>query len=316
MMKLKKKYTFLYMPEDHGASREFFLPAWLLVSGGVVCSFLLIVLALYSVGIYTGSSWLPTDSPLELENQTLKVTIGQLNGKVNELRAELDNTLAVQNLVATAVNLPPMDDDAYAAGVGGRGALLSANPEIPGLAKYREELAAGQGLSIDAELDLMLRQVRIQRQGFRAMLDTMKSRDVVRDHIPSIRPVGTGWLSSRFGFRSDPFTNKKKYHKGLDFSVPTGTAVLATGDGVVAEVQQQRGFGRLVKIDHGNGVVTLYAHLDKAMVKKGARVHRGDVIARSGNTGRSSAPHLHYEVRLAGRSVNPISYILDSHSSN
>lgn len=315
-MKLKKKYTFLYMPEDHGGSREFMIPAWLLVGGGVISAFMVTVLILYGVGLYTGSSWFPTDSPLELENKRLKVAIGQLNGKVSELRAELDNTLAVQNLVATAVNLPPLDDDAYAAGVGGRGALLAANPEVPGLANYRAELAAGEGLSLDAELDLMLRQVRIQRQGFRAMLDTMKSREIVRGHIPSIRPVRTGWLSSRFGFRTDPFTQKKKYHKGLDFSVPIGTSVLVTGDGVVKAVQQQRGFGRVVRIDHGNGVMTLYAHLDKILVKKGARVSRGDVIAQSGNTGRSSAPHLHYEVRLSGRSVNPISYILDSHSSN
>ncbi len=314
-MKLRRKYTFLYLPEDHGPSREFKLPSWLLVSGGVVTAFLLIVLVLYGVGLNTGSSWFPTDSPLELENSELKVSIGQLNGKVTELRAELDNTLAVQNLVATAVNLPPLDDDAYAAGVGGRGALLATNIEVPGLANYREELAAGNGLSLDAELDLMLRQVRIQRQGFRAMLDTMKNREVMRDHIPSIRPVATGWVSSRFGFRTDPFTKKKKYHKGLDFSVPTGTSVLGTGDGIVSAVQHQRGFGRVVKIDHGNGVLTIYAHLDKILVKKGARVHRGDVIALSGNTGRSSAPHLHYEIRLSGRSVNPISYILDSYSA-
>ncbi len=315
-MGLRKKYTFLYMPEDHGVSREFRLPAWLLVAGGVVSAFLLIVLVLYGVGIYTGSSWLPTDSPLEQENKKLRVAIVQLNGKVSELRSELDNTLAVQNLMATAVNLPAIDDDAYAAGVGGRGTLLTTTQEVPGLSAYRDELTSGEGLTLDAELDLMLRQVRIQRQGFQAMLDTMKSRDVVRGHIPSIRPVGTGWLSSRFGFRTDPFTGKKKYHKGLDFSVPTGTAVMATGDGVVSAVQQQRGFGRVVRIDHGNGILTLYAHLNKVLVKKGAQVKRGDIIAQSGNTGRSSAPHLHYEVRLSGRSVNPISYILDSHSSN
>jgi len=80
-------------------------------------------------------------------------------------------------------------------------------------------------------------------------------------------------------------------------------------------VQQQRGLGKVVKVDHGNGVVTVYAHLDKIIVKKGTRVERGEVIAKSGNTGRSTAPHLHYEIRVQGRSVNPISYILDSYAS-
>jgi murein DD-endopeptidase MepM/ murein hydrolase activator NlpD len=147
------------------------------------------------------------------------------------------------------------------------------------------------------------------------MLDTLSARDEVRARIPSIRPVDTGWLSSRFGFRKDPFTAKQTFHHGLDFSTPVGTPVRTTGDGVVQSVQQQRGFGKVVKINHGDGVVTLYAHLDEILVKKGQTVTRGDVVARSGNSGRSSAPHLHYEVRVAGRPVNPASYILDSYAA-
>jgi len=147
------------------------------------------------------------------------------------------------------------------------------------------------------------------------MLDTLNARTVVRERIPSIRPVDTGWLSSRFGFRNDPFTGQQTFHRGLDFSTPVGTPVRVTGDGTVAAVQTQRGFGKVVKVDHGNGVTTIYAHLDHIEVKKGQKVTRGEVIAHSGNTGRSSAPHLHYEIRLAGRPVNPISYILDAYAS-
>jgi murein DD-endopeptidase MepM/ murein hydrolase activator NlpD len=137
----------------------------------------------------------------------------------------------------------------------------------------------------------------------------------VRRQIPTIRPVDIGWLSSRFGFRTDPFTGQQTFHRGLDFSAPVGTPVRVTGDGKVAAVQTQRGFGKVVKVDHGNGVTTVYAHLDKILVKKGQRVARGEVIAHSGNSGRSSAPHLHYEIRLSGRPVNPISYILDTYAS-
>jgi murein DD-endopeptidase MepM/ murein hydrolase activator NlpD len=165
------------------------------------------------------------------------------------------------------------------------------------------------------DLDQMLRQARIQRQGYLAMLDTLSARDAVRRHIPSIRPTDIGWMSSRFGFRTDPFTGNQTFHRGLDFSVPLGTEVRVTGDGTVLAVQQQRGFGRVVKIDHGQGVVTVYAHLDQALVKKGDRVSRGDIIAKSGNSGRSSAPHLHYEIRIGGRPVNPRSYILDSYAA-
>ena len=161
----------------------------------------------------------------------------------------------------------------------------------------------------------MLRQAKIQRQGYLAMIDTLSAREVVRAHIPSIRPTDIGWMSSRFGFRTDPFTAKQTFHRGLDFSVPVGTGVRVTGDGIVIAVQQQRGFGRVIKVDHGNGVITVYAHLSEQLVESGEGVKRGQVIAKSGNTGRSSAPHLHYEIRLWDRPVNPLTYILDSYAA-
>ena len=176
-----------------------------------------------------------------------------------------------------------------------------------------DESIPAEGLGDD--LALMLRHARIQKQGYKAMLDTLNTRAVVRGKIPSIRPTDTGWMSSRFGFRKDPFTEKQTFHRGLDFSVPLGTPVRVTGDGVILAVQQQRGFGRVIKVDHGSGVVTVYAHLDQQLVKKGDKVSRGDVIGKSGSTGRSSAPHLHYEIRISNRPVNPLSYILDSYAA-
>ena len=165
--------------------------------------------------------------------------------------------------VASAVNLPLADDETYAAGIGGRRPALGDLAEVPGLALAGN----GTGLSgLGQELDLMLRQARIQRQGYLAMLDTLDARAAVRQHIPSIRPVDTGWLSSRFGFRNDPFTGRQTFHRGLDFSMPVGTPVRVTGDGTVAAVQTQRGFGKVIKIDHGNGVTTIYAHLDRTLV--------------------------------------------------
>jgi murein DD-endopeptidase MepM/ murein hydrolase activator NlpD len=121
-------------------------------------------------------------------------------------------------------------------------------------------------------------------------------------------------LSSSYGRRRDPFTGKSRFHHGIDYSVPLGTPVRATAAGVVASMKNEAGLGKVVKIDHGNGVVTVYAHLSAWTVKSGQRVERGDVIARSGNTGRSTAPHLHYEVRVSGRHVNPVPYVLDSYA--
>ncbi|MFO7610064.1 MAG: M23 family metallopeptidase [Candidatus Krumholzibacteriia bacterium] len=308
-MKFKRSYTFLYMPDDHGESRLLRVPRTLVLAAAGLVLVLGLGTVLYGVGVGTGSGWLPGGSGLIRENRLLREALANLEERASRLRQELDGVRAVQVEVAGAVNLPLADDETYAAGVGGRGPLAAASlAEVPGLAGAS---AAGLG----AELDRMLRQARIQKQGYLAMLDTLDARAVVRRHIPSIRPVDTGWLSSRFGFRNDPFTGQQTFHRGLDFSTPVGTPVRVTGDGTVASVQTQRGFGKVVKIDHGNGVTTVYAHLDRILVKKGQRVGRGEVIAHSGSSGRSSAPHLHYEIRLAGRPVNPISYILDAYAS-
>lgn len=311
-MKLKRSYTFLYMPDDHGESRLLRLPRGLILAVVFVVGALGLGTALYGVGLGHGSGWLPGGSRFARENRMLQGAIGQLEERVSELREELDGVRAVQVEVASAVNLPLVDDETYAAGIGGRRPALGGLAEVPGLALAGN----GSGLSgLGAELDLMLRQARIQKQGYVAMLDTLEARAAVRQHIPSIRPVDAGWLSSRFGFRNDPFTGQQTFHRGLDFSTPLGTPVRVTGDGTVAAVQTQRGFGKVITIDHGNGVTTIYAHLDRTLVSKGQKVMRGDLIAHSGNSGRSSAPHLHYEIRLGGRPVNPISYILDAYAS-
>jgi murein DD-endopeptidase MepM/ murein hydrolase activator NlpD len=312
-MKLKKAYTFLYMPEDHGPTRQVRVPRWAIVSVLAASVFALGLAGLYLVSLQTGSGWRPGGSPLVRQNLSLNQHISGLENQVADLREEIEQVYDVQALLASAVDMEPLDEEVFAAGVGGRGHLEFAAAEVPGLDNL---LPRNDDVDqLDRQLDQLLRQARIQRQGYQAIIDTLNRRDVVRGCIPSIRPTDTGWLSSRFGFRKDPFTGKQTFHRGLDFSVPTGTDVRVTAGGTVVGVQQQRGLGKVIKVDHGNDVVTVYAHLDKILVKKGTRVERGAVIAKSGNSGRSTAPHLHYEIRVQGRSVNPISYILDSYAS-
>ena len=312
-MKLRKGYTFLYMPDDHGHSRQFRIPRWWLYTAVTWVAFVGCLALLYLIGLPTGNGWRPGGSPLQKEKQGLLTQVDGLKGQIGELRGEIDLVYSVQNKLASAMQLEPLDLETFAAGIGGRSALDYSTAEMPGL----ELITGGQAGfgDLGADLGQMLRQARIQKQGYLAMVDTLDSRDEVRQHIPSIRPVDIGWISSRFGRREDPFTGKQTFHHGLDFSLPLGTPVRATGYGQVVLVQRQRGLGQVIKIDHGNGIVTVYAHLDEVLVKKGARVQRGDLIGKSGNSGRSTAPHLHYEIRIGGRPVNPLSYILDSYAS-
>jgi murein DD-endopeptidase MepM/ murein hydrolase activator NlpD len=131
---------------------------------------------------------------------------------------------------------------------------------------------------------------------------------------PSIWPV-RGYLSATFGNRVDPFTGQRDFHSGLDVSTPRGTQVMAPADGVVVFVGVKSGYGNAMVIDHGYGVVTRYGHLDGFNVRPGQRVRRGDVVAFVGNTGRSTAPHLHYEVWVNDQARNPIQFIIDEYRS-
>lgn len=127
--------------------------------------------------------------------------------------------------------------------------------------------------------------------------------------IPSVAPVKTNWYSSNFGLRIDPFTGRQAMHEGIDFVVPAGTSVYASAGGVVEYADLHPQFGNLVEIDHGNGVITRYAHNSKLLVKVGQMVKRGQKIALSGSTGRSTGPHVHFEVRYKGIAQNPARFL-------
>ena len=141
-----------------------------------------------------------------------------------------------------------------------------------------------------------------------------RDQKVLLASTPSVWPV-RGYLSAGFGNRPDPFTGMKDFHPGIDISTPIGTHVLAPADGVVISAGAKGGYGNAIQIDHGYHVVTRYAHLDRFNVKPGQRVRRGEVIGYVGNTGRSTAPHLHYEVWVRDQAQNPIHFILDEYRS-
>lgn len=147
---------------------------------------------------------------------------------------------------------------------------------------------------------------------FRALFNTWKRADQADlgvMSVPSIKPVSNLVLTSDFGVRSDPFRGTAAMHAGVDIPGPVGTPIYATADGVVGRANWVGGYGNLVELEHGRGLQTRYGHLSKILVAPGARVKRGDLIALMGSTGRSTGSHLHYEVRMDGRAVNPMPYL-------
>lgn len=165
-------------------------------------------------------------------------------------------------------------------------------------------------VSTTKKLDKIASQLYVQSKSFDEVYDMARNKEKMLVSIPAIQPINNKdlkHLSSYYGYRIDPIYKVSKFHAGVDFSAPQGTEVYATGNGKVANsVKSQNGYGNIIEIDHGYGYTTFYAHLKEFKVKKGDEVKRGQVIGIVGNTGKSTAPHLHYEVKKNGRNVNPI----------
>jgi hypothetical protein len=165
------------------------------------------------------------------------------------------------------------------------------------------------------KLDKIHSQLVVQSKSFDEVFDMAKRKTEMLACIPAIQPVSNKdlkRLSSYYGYRTDPIYKVRKFHPGIDFSAPTGTAVYSTGDGVVKEIANSRtGYGNTLIVDHGYGYQTMYAHLHQVKVKQGEKVKRGQLIATIGNTGKSTAPHLHYEIWKNGNKINPVYYFFN-----
>lgn len=170
---------------------------------------------------------------------------------------------------------------------------------------------SGYGVSVDELMDVieqLEKQLLDQRHRLEGMLHVLNGRILDREVKPSGMPVKNGYISSSFGFRRDPFTGKRRLHKGIDFAGKLGTEVAAVGSGIVSYVGTNGGYGKTIEIDHGDGVVSRYAHLHRIDVKRDQVVKKEQVIAQLGNTGRSTGPHLHLEVIKDGVQQDPAKY--------
>lgn len=166
-------------------------------------------------------------------------------------------------------------------------------------------------VSTTQKMDLLKKQLYLQSNSFDELLELGRSHEDRLKTIPAIQPVANKDLkrtASGYGLRIDPIYKTRAFHEGMDFAAPVGTPVYVTGNGVVKETGWQKGYGNTVVVDHGHGYVTRYAHLSKILTQKGKNVVRGEEIAKVGNTGKSTGPHLHYEVIYKGNHVNPINY--------
>jgi len=224
--------------------------------------------------------------------------------EINAFKEKLVQLHQFEQSIRIIANIDKPDSSEGLFGIGGS-APEDLNPEIE-LAQRHQRLIK----DMHQQMGQLNNATAIQEDGFESLLGKLEAQKNLLAHTPAIRPV-KGWITSDFGYRQSPFTGKREIHKGLDIANRKGTPIIATANGVVTYIGPKGLLGNVVVIDHGHGIVTRYAHLSEIASKQGDRVQRGDVIARMGNTGRSTGPHLHYEVRVNGVPINPSKYILN-----
>ncbi len=252
----------------------------------------------------------PKDRLQAREIDNLKLRYAILNKKMNQLDEviasieERDN-----NLYRIYFNSSPIPNEQRKAGFGG----VNRYKELEGYTN--SELV----INTTKRVDVLSKQLAIQSKSLDEILRLAKDKEKLLAAIPAIQPVKNEDLTrvaSGFGYRNDPFTKIRKFHYGMDFTAKTGTPIYASGDGVVERADNSlSGYGNLIVIRHGYGYETFYAHLSKYKVKVGQKVKRGDIIGFVGSTGRSEAPHLHYEVHKDGEPINPINFYYGSISA-
>ncbi len=221
----------------------------------------------------------------------------------SELAEMEDRMVRLQIMDARIRKLAHLDSGNKILGLGG--------PEEFSLRKRMRGLRENtQRLIMEVKRDLLRvrRAAWEQEESFHVLEEFLKSREALLVHTPLGYPV-RGWITSPYGYRRDPFTGRREFHEGVDIAAPIGAPIRAPADGVVVFVGRKPGYGKMVILDHGYGYSTAYGHCSKILVRIGQKVKRGQIIAKVGNTGRSTAPHLHYEVRVGKVAVNPYYYL-------
>lgn len=245
----------------------------------------------------------PKDRLLTREIETMKLKYSILNKKMDQIDEVLVNIEDRDNNIYRAYfNTSPIPTEQRKAGFGGINRYKD-------LAKLNN---ADLVINTSKRVDVISKELAIQSKSLDEILKLAKDKNKLLAAIPAIQPVKNEQMkriASGFGYRSDPFTKARKMHEGMDFTAKSGTPIYATGDGVIKNADNSKsGYGNHIEINHGYGYLTLYAHLSKYNCKPGQYVKRGDVIGYVGSTGRSEAPHLHYEVHKDGKVVNPINF--------
>lgn len=303
-MAAKQRWTILFVPHGAHASRALEVSArafkWLAGVGSVVLTGLLVV----AVMTVTKSINLGRLDRMENVNQLLTRELDVARQQMTELRDTINAITVRDRQIRLLAGLEPTNADVQLAGIGG-----PVGQRSDGELTLAEGEAGRAALDLRLDLEGLIRRASLLAGSFVAASESLEVHKDRMARTPSIMPT-LGYLSSRFArSRIHPIFHEARAHEGIDVSAPMGTPIQASASGLVVDVGTSAGYGLMVTLDHGYGLVTRYAHLSRSLVRPGQRVKRGDDIAEVGRSGIATAPHLHYEVMVRGQQQDPLKYI-------
>ncbi len=301
----QRSWTLLVVPHGSDSPRTFTLTERALRIGSGFAAFIGIVAAI-GIGVLVSTIGMPTSRIAQRENRLLSQELIDLKIRLRHIEDTLNVIAKHDERVRLLAGLPPVDSQVAQVGIGGPGM-----PQVTDDPLFRANRTLGR-MAFDTRIDLdkLLRRANLLAQSFADVSDSLTKHHERYQRIPSIMPTA-GWLSSHFSrSRFHPILHMTRPHEGIDVSAPMGAPIVAPAAGVVVRVGREAGYGLVLEIDHGNGIETKYAHCSRVMVRRGQRVKRGQEVAAVGNSGLSTGPHLHYEIHINGKVVDPLTYVM------
>jgi len=302
---LKKNWTVLLVPHDNIKVRNLTFTRPVIILGAVFICVSLIVVGMLGYGYFNKRVSETKLAGLAEENAALKGKVSQLDELASTLGNKLKDIEEVEAEYRMIAGLSGIDPEVKQAGVGGPGQNAAVRQELDAIEQgYAEKI-----LNNEEALHALIRQAGILHQSLSESVEQLRYYQDRLNHTPSIWPT-VGRITSKYGGREHPIFEGIRKHDGLDISAQQGMPIVAAADGTVKFARWKLAYGQAVEIDHGYDTRTFYAHLSKLKVKKGQTVKRGEIVGLVGSTGVSTGPHLHYEVKVNGKSKNPLNYIL------
>ncbi len=298
----KNKENFDFLLENNKKPVTFFLSGKKIFFFFASIIFLIGISVFITVEYFSEFIYKTKLTKLKNDNTELVGVIQNMETRLDSVNQELTELFEKDKALRTYADIPQIDKDIRKLGIGGK--VIHKTTKLDKFIPNDSLMIS----DISRQLNQIERDIELEKLSYSEIYKTVRNHKSLLESTPSIRPIKGGYISSSFGYRPDPFTGKRRFHHGLDISANRGTPVYATAKGVVRNCFYNGGYGRVIQIDHGNGYTTIYAHLNKYQVKAGQQVDRGEVIGEVGNTGRSTGPHLHYEIRKYQQKKNPTKY--------